>query len=209
MKEAPETATVIEKARRGAGFSQRRLAEIAHTQQSSVSEYESRRKSPTLDVVERLVDAANHELVVKPMVFFDRRKDPEIGSFWVPDRLWSVPWPDCFARVEVLAYIFGLDEEVRVWDLSDPVERIAYYELALVHGITDMLLASVDAVLLIQSWPDLNLPAVVREAWQPLIDAGLASQDKPPRDPGGISALIANEIGLRWPPPRRRRRRRG
>jgi len=114
MKEAPETATVIEKARRAGGFSQRRLAEIARTQQSSVSEYESRRKSPTLEVVERLVDAANHELVVKPMVFFDLHKDAAVGSFWVPDRLWSVPFPLCFARVEVLAYIFNLDEEVRV-----------------------------------------------------------------------------------------------
>ena len=33
--------TVIESARRAAGLSQQRLAEIARTQQSSVSEYES------------------------------------------------------------------------------------------------------------------------------------------------------------------------
>jgi|BarGraNGADG00212_1021973.scaffolds.fasta_scaffold04132_1 transcriptional regulator with XRE-family HTH domain len=38
--------TVIEVARRAAGLSQRRLAQIARTQQSSVSKYESRRKSP-------------------------------------------------------------------------------------------------------------------------------------------------------------------
>lgn len=208
MKEAPETATVIEKARRAGGFSQRRLAEIARTQQSSVSEYESRRKSPTLEVVERLVDAANHELVVKPMVFFDLQKDPEVGSFWVPDRLWSVPFPLCLAQVEVLAYIFNLDEEFRVWDLSDPAERIAYYELALVHALPEMLEASVDAVLLIQAWPDLNLPEQVREAWQPLIDTAGSCQDRPPRDPGGISARVSSEIGLRWPPPRRIRRRR-
>lgn len=61
---------MIESARRAAGLSQRRLAEIARTQQSSVSEYESRRKSPTLEVVERLLDAADAELAVKPMVFW-------------------------------------------------------------------------------------------------------------------------------------------
>ena len=66
--------TVIEAARRAAGLSQRRLAEIARTQQSSISEYESRRKSPTLEVVERLLDAADAELAVKPMVFFDVRR---------------------------------------------------------------------------------------------------------------------------------------
>jgi hypothetical protein len=54
----------------------------------------------------------------------------------------------------------------------------------------------------------LNLPDVVREAWQPVIDAATASQDKPPRDPGGFSARIAGEIGIAWPPATKRRRRR-
>jgi transcriptional regulator with XRE-family HTH domain len=199
--------TVIEVARRAAGLSQRRLAQIAGTQQSSVSEYESRRKSPTLEVVERLLDAADAELAVKPMVFFDYQEDPEIGRFAVPDRLWSVPLPDCFARVQVLQYIFGTDGK-EIWDLSDPAERIAYYELVLVHGLDPMLLDSVDGVLLIQAWPHLDLPEVIREAWQPVIDAATASQDKPPHDPGGLSARIAGEIGLDWPPRTKRRRRR-
>jgi transcriptional regulator with XRE-family HTH domain len=200
--------TVIESARRAAGLSQRRLAEIAGTQQSSVSEYESRRKSPTLEVVERLLDAADAELAVKPMVFFDYREDPEIGSFPVPDRLWSVPMPECFARVQVLKYLFHTDDD-EVWDLSDPNERIEYYELALVHGLEQMLLDSVDGVLLIQAWPHMTLPDVVREAWQPVIDAATASSETGPRDPGGLSARIATEIGLPWPPkkPRKTRRR--
>lgn len=199
--------TVIETARRAAGLSQRRLAQIARTQQSSVSEYESRRKSPTLEVIERLLDAADAELAVKPIVFFDLIEDPEIASFWVPDRLWSVPLPGCFARVQVLKYIFGTDDH-RVWDLSDAVERIGYYELALVHGFPDMLLESVDGVLLIQAWPHLDLPEVVRGAWQSVVDAATASHDEPPRDPGGFSARIAGEIGLAWPPPAKRTRRR-
>jgi transcriptional regulator with XRE-family HTH domain len=197
--------TVIEAARRAAGLSQRRLALLARTQQSAVSEYESRRKSPTLEVVERLLDAADAELVVRPIVFFDYREDPEIGTFFVPDRLWSVPLPDCFARVQVLKYIFKIDDH-RIWDLSDPTQRIEYYELALVHGLDHMLLASVDGVLLMQAWPHMHLPEVVREAWQPVIDAATASQDGPPRDPGGLSAQIAAEVGLAWPPPARRRR---
>jgi transcriptional regulator with XRE-family HTH domain len=199
--------TVIEVARRAAGLSQRRLAEIARTQQSTVSEYESRRKSPTLEVVERLLDAADAELAVKPMVFFDLIDDPEVGSFVVPDRLWSVPMPGCFSRVQVLKYIFHTDEH-QVWDLSDPTERIAYYELVLRHGLGDMLLDSVDGLLLIQAWPHMNLPDVIRAAWQPVIDAAAAPQGGPPRDPGGFSARIAGEIGLAWPPATERRRRR-
>jgi hypothetical protein len=186
---------------RNAGCGDRR------TQQSSVSEYESRRKSPTLGVVERLLDAANAELTVKPMVFFDYQEDPEIGSYVVPDRLWSAPIPECFAQVQVLKYIFHTVDH-QVWDLSDPTERIAYYELALVHGLEQMLLDSADGVLLIQAWPHMTPPDVVRAAWQPVIDAATADQDRPPGDPGGLSALIAGEIGLAWPPRVRRRRRR-
>jgi transcriptional regulator with XRE-family HTH domain len=202
-----EPMTVIESARRAAGLSQRRLAEIAGTQQSSVSEYESRRKSPTLEVVERLLDAADAELAVRPMVFFDYREDPEVGSFAVPDRLWSVPLPDCFARVQVLKYLFDLDED-KVWDLSDATQRIEYYELVLVRGLGPMILDSVDGLLLMQAWPHMDLPDVVREAWQPAIDAATAAQDKPPRDPGGLSARIAGEIGIAWPPPTQGQRRR-
>jgi hypothetical protein len=135
------------------------------------------------------------------------RKDPEIGSFAVPDRLWSVPVPDCFARIQVLKYIFHTDDN-KIWDLSDPTERIEYYELVLVHGLDQMLLDSVDGVLLVQAWPHMHLPDVVREAWQPVIDAATASQDRPPRDPGGLSARIAGEIGIAWPPPTERGRRR-
>jgi transcriptional regulator with XRE-family HTH domain len=198
--------TVIESARRAAGLSQRRLAEIAGTQQSSVSEYESRRKSPTLEVVERLLDAADAELAVKPMVFFDYREDPEVGSFAVPDRLWSVPLPDCFARVQVLKYLFDLDDD-KIWDLSDATQRIEYYELALVRGLAPMILDSVDGLLLMQAWPHMKLPDVVRKAWEPVIDAAAAGQDRPPRDPGGLSARIAGEIGIAWPPPTRGKRR--
>lgn len=203
----PKPMPVIESARRAARLSQRRLAQLAKTQQSSVSEYESRRKSPTLEVVERLLDAADAELAVKPMVFFDVIEDPVVGSFWVPDRLWSVPIPECFARVQVLKNIFHTDEH-QIWDLADPSERIAYYELVLLHGMDNQIQDSVDGVLLIQAWPLMNLPDLVRAAWQPVIDAATAPQDKPPRDPGGLSAQIAGEVGLPWPPRTKRKRSR-
>jgi hypothetical protein len=160
-----------------------------------------------LEVVERLLDAANAELSVKPMVFFDLIDDPEVGSFWVPDRLWSVPIPECFARVQVLKYLFHTDDH-QVWDLADPTERLAYYELVLLHGMDNQIQDSVDGVLLIQAWPHMHLPDVIRKAWQPVIDAATASQDGPPRDPGGFSARIAGEIGIAWPPPTKRGRRR-
>ena len=199
--------TVLETARRAAGLSQYQLARIARTSQSSVSEYESRRKSPTLEVVERLLDAADAELAVKPLVLWDVIDDPEVGSFVVPDRLWSIPVPDCFARVQVLRYLLQSEED-RIWDLSVEADRITYYELMLKHGLDTQMEDSIDGLLLVQAWPHMNLPEVIREAWQPVIDAALTPPVGPPRDPGGISARIAGEVGLPWPPKARRRQRR-
>ena len=203
-----EPMTVIESARRAAGLSQRGLAELARTQQSSVSEYERRRKSPTLDVVERLLDAADHELVAKPTVLWDLVEDPEVGSFWVPDRLWSVPVPKCFARVQAFKFVFpaeatqGWTGFLRTWDLSVPSERIDYYELVVQHGMDKMVEDSVDGVLLIHAWPQMTLPSAVRRAWQPLID-GATQHDRPPIDPGRVSEWMAREVKLGWPLPKR------
>jgi transcriptional regulator with XRE-family HTH domain len=204
-----ESKTVIETARRAAGLSQRRLAEIARTQQSSVSEYERRRKSPTLDVVERLLDAADHELVAKPLVLWDLVEDPDAGSFWVPDRLWAVPAPKCFAKVQAFKFVFPAEatqdwtEFLRTWDLSVTSQRIDYYELVLQYGLAKMVEDSVDGLLLIQAWPQMTLPSALRRAWQPLIDGASKKQDGPPLDPGGVSAWMAGELKLGWPLPRR------
>ncbi len=202
--------TVIEVARRAAGLSQRRLAQIARTQQSSVSEYESRRKSPTLEVVERLVDAADAELAVKPLVFWDYREDVMDGvARPVPDRLWRVPTPLCFARVQVLAFRRGTAGK-DVWDLSDPQDRIECYELMLRFGLDNMIEETVDGALLVEAWPHMDLPDTIRAAWQPAIDAarGVANRDDPPHDPAGFNVRIAAAIGIPWPPKKPRKKSR-
>lgn len=198
--------TVIEVARKAAGLSQRQLAVWAGTQQSSVSEYESRRKSPTLVVVERLLEAADAELAIKPIIDFDVREDPEIGQYLVPERLWSVPMPECFSKVQVLGVLFK-SRRPRVWDLSVEAERIDYYQWVIVRGTGDLLLDSVDGILLMQVWERLKIPEVIREAWQPVIAAATASQDMQPRDPAGFSAWLAKEIDIEWRPVGRRKRR--
>lgn len=198
--------TVIEVARKAAGLSQAQLAVWAGTQQSSVSEYESRRKSPTLEVVERLLEAADAELAIRPIIDFDVRQDPEIGQYLVPERLWSVPMPDCFSKVQVLGVLFK-SRRPQVWDLSVEAERIDYYEWVIVRGISELMLHSVDGILLMQVWERLNLPEVIRGSWQPVIEAATAAQDMEPRDPAGFSAWLAKEIGVEWRPVRRRRRR--
>ena len=199
----PQT-TVIEVARKTFGASQAQLASWARTQQSSISEYESRRKSPTLEVTERLLAVLDFELAIKPVVIFETHEDPEIGEYVVPERLWSVPMPECFGKIQVLGAL-AKQRRPRVWDLSVEAERIDYYQWVIVRGVDQLMLESVDGVLLMQVWDRLDLPAVIREAWQPVIEAATAPQDMAPRDPGGFSAWLAKEVGVEWRPVRRRK----
>ena len=91
-----------------------------------------------------------------------------------------------------------------VWDLSDPEERIEFYELVLCHGTDEVLVETVDGALLVEAWPSMRLPDSVRAAWQPLIDQAKSALHDPPRDPAGFSARIAAEIGMAWPRKTRR-----
>ena len=114
--------------------------------------------------------------------------------------------PDCFSKVQVLGILFK-SRQPRVWDLSVEDERIDYYEWVIVHGTSELMLDSVDGILLMQVWERLHLPQVIREAWQEAIDAATASQDMQPRDPAGFSAWLAKEIGVQWRPALRKRHR--
>ena len=198
--------TVIEIARKAMGASQAQLALWAGTAQSSISEYESRRKSPTLEVVERLLAVLDFELAIKPVVDFETREDPEIGQYVIPERLWSVPMPDCFGKIQVLGALLK-QPRPRVWDLSVEAERIDYFGWVIGRGVPQLMEESVDGVLLMQVWDRLNIPTVIREAWQPVIDAATAPQDMAPRDPAGFSAWLAKEVGVEWRPVRRRKPR--
>jgi transcriptional regulator with XRE-family HTH domain len=170
-----ESLTIIEIARRAAGLSQAELARIARTTQSAISEYERRRKSPALEVVERLLAAADAELMVVPQIAFERVDAPGLSPFYVPNRVWPLLPPLCFSRVRMPDSRRRTGQEV--WDLSDREDRIRFYELVLCEGSEDMILWSVDGALLVDAWPDLDLPKPVREAWKPVVRAAFGRRD--------------------------------
>lgn len=175
----PITGSIIEFARRAAGMSQLQLARAARTAQSSISEYESGRKSPTLAVAERLVAATGSDLAVVPRVEFFYGELADGGVFFVPDRLWSVPPPMCFARMRLTGYeAIGAKP---VWDMSKRADRVGFYSLLLTHGTPEMIEQAVDGALLVDVWRDLKLPKPIREAWTPLIESANGHGD-PVRD---------------------------
>ena len=114
--------------------------------------------------------------------------------------------PDCFSKIQIAGVMFK-SRRTRVWDLSVETERIDYYQWVILGQSPDLMLDSVDGILLMQVWDRLDIPDVVRAAWQPVIDAATVSQDRSPRDPAGFSAWLTKEIGYEWRPIRKRKHR--
>jgi len=82
-------------------------------------------------------------------------RGPVFGVVRLPLRLyWSGPAP----------------QEVE-WDMSRPSRRARLYELVLREGTLDDVRTLVRGDELVRLWETLWLPAHVRAAWQPLIDA--------------------------------------
>lgn len=60
-----DVASVLREARQQAGLSQVALAERAGTSQATISAYESGRKQPSVDTLQRLLDAMGLQLTVE------------------------------------------------------------------------------------------------------------------------------------------------
>lgn len=155
------------------GLTQETAARRAGTSQPTLSAYERGTKSPTLPVLERILRALGYELDLVPRVTFHPEPLGDRGrTFQVPDRLWHLDPPDCFAPVTMM-----LSTRQRVFDLMDRTSRAEAYAHLLARGTPEQLLDHVDCALLIDVWPDVydQLHPAVRRAWAPLIFAGYNS----------------------------------
>ncbi len=74
-------------------------------------------------------------------------------------------------RLPLGLYWSGVAPESVEWDLSRPSRRARLYELVLREGGLDDLRELVNGAELVRLWDGLWLPATVRAAWHPLIDA--------------------------------------
>lgn len=160
--------TIIERARRESGLSQRALAHRARTSQPTLSSYETGTRSPTLAVVERIVQTSGFELDLTPRVVFDRCSGARGEPYWVPDRLWRLDLIDAFASIELPKHLYWSGPS-RTYRLADRIDRSRVYEIVLREGTEVDLLRYVDGALLVDVWDDLILPAALRSAWAPVI----------------------------------------
>ena len=162
-----DVISVIRAARQGAALSQQELAERAGTSQATLSAYERGVKSPTLAVAQRILKEAGYRLDLVTLVDFVKHDHPRLGEFWVPNRLWRGKLPQCFATV----LIDDVNHAGRIvrYDLRRRPQRRHLYERVIRQGNSQELLDWIDGALLIDLWDELDLPPVIREAWQPAV----------------------------------------
>lgn len=161
--------SIIERARRGSGLSQRELARRSGTSQPTLSTYESGGKSPTLAVAERIVNTSGYELDLRPRVEFTTHTGVRGEPYVVPDRLWRLDLADAVATV-VLPRHLHWSGPSRAYKLGERRDRARVYEIVLREGTEADLLTFIDGALLVDLWGDLVLPTRLRDAWNPLLD---------------------------------------
>jgi len=182
-----ERPTIIEIARKARGWTQRELALAGGTSQPTLSAYERRKKSPSLAVTERLIGEAGYSLKLDVTVDFTQVTFNGHDICWIPDRLWRVEPRLCFSKVTFPDGPVSRETGewvMRAWDLAVREERRRVYGYLLRAGLPLWIYRWVDGALLVDLWPELDLPDLVRDAWQPLIDA---ARNGPTEEPIEIS----------------------
>ena len=164
------SGTIIKRARRGSGLSQRELARRSGTSQPTLSTYEHGTKSPTLAVAERIINTSGYDLDLTPRVTFTTHIGARGEPFVVPDQLWRLHPTAALATVRLPQHLHWSGPS-RAYKLRDRRDRARVYEIVLREGEPADLLAVVDGALLVDVWDELVLPAVIRTGWEPIIAA--------------------------------------
>ena len=166
--------SLLEIARVSRGLTQDAVARRSGTSQPTLSAYERGTKSPTLAVVERILHTLGYDLALLPRVTFREVKSGG-RTYLVPDQLWRIDLPDCFAPLT----IHESDGSRHTFDLLDRNTRAAAYAWLLQHGDETQLFEHLDGTLFVDAWPNVvaHLPEDIRRHWAPLVrsvaEAGL------------------------------------
>lgn len=169
--------SLLEVARVARGLTQEAVARRSGTSQPTLSAYERGTKSPTLAVAERILHSLGFDLGLQPRVTFKEVRGERGGTYLVPDQLWRVDSPDCFAPID------GLDAhgEPRRFNLLGRDTRIEGYIWLLRRGSEVQLFKHLDGALLVDAWPAVapRLSPELRGLWAPLVyAAGEAAIDQ-------------------------------
>src|SRR5438093_1761114 len=151
------SSVLLSEARQAAGLSKTDLAERAGTSRPTLSAYEHGRVSPTLETVERILEATGHRLTTTPVIHW---REVEIGSgrsALVPDRLPDLPVHHAVRTFEMPLHL-EWSRPGRIVALADRRQRARAYEVVLREGRPVDIESIVDGPLLVDLWDELALP---------------------------------------------------
>ncbi|HEY6276274.1 MAG TPA: helix-turn-helix transcriptional regulator [Streptosporangiaceae bacterium] len=165
-----QSRELLERARRLAGLSRSELARRAGASRPTLAAYAAGTKNPNLATAERIIRAAGFDLDLVPNPTFHEAAVAHGHAVYVPTVLPRLPLDRALGRVRLPLHL-DWSQSGREFDLSDRRQRARVYEIVLREGVGEDIRDYIDGALLVDLWPDLVLPAPVRRAWQPLIDA--------------------------------------
>jgi len=165
-----QSVGLLERARRMAGLSRSELARRAGASRPTLAAYAAGTKSPNLATAERIVQAAGFDLDLAPRPAFREAAIDRSHAVYVPAVLPRLPVEGALRRVRLPLHL-NWSQPGREFDLSDRRQRARVYEIVLREGTGQDITEYIDGALLVDLWQDLILPAQVRAAWQPLIEA--------------------------------------
>lgn len=145
------------------------LARRSATSRPTLSAYEHGRVSPTLDTLQRVLDATGHRLETARAPVWHTAEVGRGRVAHVPDGLTRLAIADAVSIVKLPLHLEWSARD-RTIDLSDRRQRLRAYEAILREGRPADIERYVDGALLVDAWEDLVLPRSLRSAWQPVID---------------------------------------
>lgn len=161
-------------ARLRSGLTQGDIASATGIARPNIAAYEAGRREPRLSTATELLAAARTTLLITPAICWSWTDG--LRPYAVPTRLWRLPIHKALATITTSQHLWWSGPN-RTFDLSDERQRHRAYEIILREGTPHDIEAIVDGVLLIQAWPHLVLPAQLRHAWTPVIDAASSPSD--------------------------------
>lgn len=166
-------ATLLRQARLDAGMTAQELADQAGTARTAISAYENGRKSPTGDTLTRLLHLTGRRLEAADEITFHEVPGARGSAYSVPSHLPRLS-PQQATRTVTLPLHVAWSGQRRALDLSVRSDRIRAYRAVLSEGNPDDILSIVDGALLIDAWPDLDLPRGLVSHWAELISKDVA-----------------------------------
>ena len=160
------------------GLTQAQVAQATGIARPNIAAYEAGRREPRLSTAALLLGAVGASLDTVPAVTWSWTSGHR--PYAVPSRLWRLPIAQAMTSFTTEPHVWWSGPN-RTFNLADASQRARAYEIVLREGGPSDIESVVDGLLLACLWPELVVPAELRRAWTPALEAAL----------GGLESVAA------------------